>query len=538
MKRFIFKYVYFILAGMFCCQSCYDDKGNYDYMEINGLTFSGLEKSYAIRAGEVISIKPVLEATHSGDEDDYSYEWVWVNAYYKEKRYNAYVWSRLKEWDNFAIGLPAGSYTFYYRVKDNKTGVTWLSDNFTITIADDISTGFFILSEAGDGGRLDFINYYRDTLDLRLDILSKIGTEIPSLTNPLGVVCCADYNSPYMGAGAVSGENYYLSAILTQNGAYRLHPSTLLYEDKYNITNNFLVEALLPSGFYVKNILYYTVTNHLLLMDNNNNLYFTNRQMRLFWTAGIYTNTTPAGHTMNISPKVVFSDGGAIMYDTDSLSFAKQTAISTTTSNYFSNASEKIFEYDSDSLLFKFNKTGKELVYLHCRSRLDGISGNPVYTILKDPLTQEHFLGCFTHSGVQQYYRKLKNLPELSGAKDFSMTYNAGNQNYANEFLYYRTDDKIYAYSILDNTCKVVYPLATEQAGTSISFFGFVKMGNWRDYLLVCTYDPGKPGDSCGKMQVMKVAPVYGTLSVAEHNGEKMEWDGFAKIIDVAWKSK
>lgn len=416
-----------------------------------------------------------------------------------------------------------------------------MSDNFTINILNDIAGGFFILSDVNNVGRLDFINYYKDTLYQRLDILASVGAEMPPLDNPLKVVCCNDYNSPYMGAGAVSGENYYLAAILTENGCYRLHPSTLLYEDRYNITDNFLINTLLPGRFYAKDILSFTTSSGLTLVDNNNNLYTTYRIMRIFWTAGIYTNkTATTERPMNVSPKaVVFSSSGEVIaFDTDSLSFAKQTSSTATTMTYLSTANEQEFEYDSEKLLFKFQNTGKELVYLTFRTRLDNFTGVPIYTILKDPATQEYFFGCFSHQGVQQYYHKLKNLPELSEAKEFAMTYNAGGMNYANEFLYYRTDEKIYAYNILNNTASQVYPNGADQSAGKISHFSFIKYNTWQDHLAVCTYDPDKPADSCGKMQVMKVTPVQGTLSVAEHNNEKLEWTGFGKIIDIGWKSK
>lgn len=527
--------------GVLCCYSCYEDKGNYTYSEINKITISGLEEEYSLLTGESITIKPVIESLISDAEADYSYQWVWVNASYKGKSYNAYVWSEEKEWDDFAIGLPSGTHSFYYRVKDNKTGVFWSSETFKIKVVNDISAGFLILSEVDGIGRVDFINYSNNEFDLRLDILTNIVSGVPVLENSLGIVCCNDNNSPYTGASSISGENAYMVAILTEQGMYRLHPSTLLYEEKYNMTTSIMVENMLPSDFYVKKVLLpSSSSSDFVLMDNHNNLYFCYPTYRMYATANTFTNTLSSDkHRMNISPLAVYPNSSyySIMYDTDSLSFARQTSNSSTESQYYAASYEKEHIFDGETLLFKFNKTGKELIYMHFRARITGITGVPIYAILKDPGTGDLFFGCFTNSGVQQFYRRLKNLPELSQVKEFAMTHNTSNKNYANEFLYYRTDNKIYAYNINDNSTQIVFET---DPGEQISCFKFMQLGNasWIDRLWICTYNPSLPSESCGKMQVMETVAAYGTLNVMKHNDQDMVWTGFGKIIDLSWKNK
>lgn len=541
MKRTFYIYAYSILIGALCCYSCYDDKGNYTYTEINKITISGLEEEYSLRLGDPITIKPVINFAISDEEADYTYQWVWINASYKEKSYNAYVWSEEKEWDNFPIGLPSGTHSFYYRIKDNKTGVIWFSDTFKIKIVNDISAGFFILSEVEGIGRLDFINYAKDTFDLRLDILTNVVSGVPVLEKPLGVTCMADVNSPYTGASTISGENAYMAAILTENGMYRLHPSTLMYEDKYNMTTSIMVDNMLPSDFYVKKVLTPSSgSSDFVLMDGNNNLYFCYPTYRMYATANTYTNTyNKDKHRMNISPIAVYPNNSyyTIMYDTDSLSFARQTSISSTESQYYDPANEQKHVFEGDTLLFKFNKTGKELIYMHFRARLTGVTGVPIYAILKDPGTSDLFFGCFSNSGVQQFYRQLKNLPDASNIKEFAMTHNTNNRNYANEFLYYRTDTKIYAYNINDNTTIKVFDT---DPGELISCFKFIQLGNASliDQLMICTYNPSLPAESCGKMRVVSTVSAYGTLVQMTHFDEDMIWTGFGKIIDLSWKNK
>lgn len=542
MKKNLTIYACCLLMSALCCSACYDDKGNYTYHNIDEITISGLEESYTVLVGEPITIKPQIESTLPGDEADYSYEWVWVGGTYQKKYNNAYVWSKEKEWDEFAIGLPSGTYKFYYRVKDERTGVKWSSDYFTIQIINDISTGFFILSEVNDIGRLDFINFANSVFDLRLDILTKIGSEVPALEKPLGVACLLDNNSPYMGASLVSGENAYMTAILTEKGMYRLHPSTLLYEEKYNMTQSIFVENLLPSDFYVKKVLLpSSSSNDFILVDNHNNLLLNYPSGRLYVTANTFTNTyTGDKHRMNISQWSVYPNSlyYAVMYDTDNLSFARQTSINATEATYYSATLEKEWTFDEETLLFKFNNTGKELIYMHHRAGEPGYTAVvTIYGILKEPGTGELFLACFSHTGAQRFYRRLKNLPELATAKEIAMTWNSYRRNYANSFLYYRTDTKIYAYDMVNNTTEVVFET---DAGELISHFKFMQIGNttWADRLLLCTYNPSLPAESCGKLRVMQTESTYGRLSVMKYAEEEMVWEGFGKIIDLSWKDK
>ena len=517
----IFKYILCITLSVLCCQSCYDDKGNYSYTNINEISFSDFEEKYTIRTGEPITIKPKLTSTLSGNENNYSYEWVCLEITIDGQILRDYVWSDLKEWDNFQIGLPGGNYDFYYRVKDNETGITWSSDTFRIVIENDIAAGFFILSDVNNKGRLDFVSYYKQEWDLKLDILTNIGTEIPSLENPIGVECYPDANSPRM--DATVGEGRYLTAIMTKQGAYRINPTDFSYDELYNIRNNFV--GIPPADFYVQE--FFPETNSsptVLLLSNDGSLYYYYNMWRMYWTVGVLANTISDGTRFRVSPNIaVASYTGAVMYDMDKRSFLYKS-YTASYGSYFQTTSET---------LFKFNNTGKDLIYLHARQTEPTLNG-VFYAVMKDPGTNEFFLGSFVATGAQRFYQNL-NLTDLANAKEFAMTHNNGAWNLYNEFIYYRTDSKIYVYNTADYSNEVVY---TAPSGSKISKMRFIREGNFRDHLMVFTYDESKPADNCGKLEVMAIKQAYGTLSIAEDNGKKMEWTGFGKVIDAEWKAR
>lgn len=564
MKKIFNCIIYSLLLGVvpLLGLSCADDLGNYEYHDINEVKITGIEKSYSIFTGETITIKPVIDSSITSDEEaDYTYQWVWVNANYKNKDYNRLIWSRKKEWDNHNLGLAGGkTYTFYYLVKDEKTGISWMSDNFTIYIENDISLGIFVLSDVNDVGRVDFINYVgRSKFDLRLDILNAIGTELPPLDKPLGVVCWLENNSPYWGAN--SNSDHYMIGVLTETGGYRLHPFTFAYEDSYNWLNAFLAENKLPSDFYVKNVFTHGASgsSFFATLDNNNNVYYTYSALSHFATANIYTNQTSSNVKINVSPQMVFTPYGVVCYDTDTKSFVSQGGTNSTYLVYYAPSLEKEHERNGETLLFKYNNTGKDLVFMDFRYTDSGFANtmHNVYAVLKDPNTGEMFLACFTgmastasNKGIQRFYYALKGLPELSEAVEFAITRRANpNNNYANSILYYRTNQRIYAYNMSDGTTRLVYPLngVSQDGYTQISRMKFfpcsVTATAWlRDRLAICTYNPTEPAESCGRLQIAYTATDSNTgeLFLMENSAdsEKLDWTGFGKIIDLDLKNK
>ena len=518
MKRNRILYACFCIMILVGLQSCYEDKGNYDYVDINEISFEGIEESYIIKAGDPITIKPIIVSTISGGEENYTYKWVVDAVIVDGKDKYLYTWSTLKEWDGFSLGLPIGTYKFSYIVSDPLTEIEWRSSSFNITVESSISPGFLILSEIENVGRVDFINYYKDELEFKQDILGKLGTKLPSLEDPIRLVCGNDKNSPRMGATTQEGQ--YMVGIFTQKGGYRLHPYTFAYDELYDIKKN--IFGVAPSGFYVDNACMQGTSS--VMVDNKRNLYNSFPADNIFWTIGGYSNVLVDGTYVEISGDFYnYAGQGTIVYDTKLKSFACQIG----TRDYLTYFDS---EYET---IFKYNNTGCDLVFIHGRA-IEKDERRVTYAVLKDSSKGNYYLCKFSLAGKQFFYREI-NTPNLAEAKGFVMTVNRLRADKANEFLYYYTDRQIHMYNMADLSSEVVY---TAPSGERISYVKFAEWGNWADDMMVFTYDESKPAESCGTMQVMKVRPAYGTLSLAEHNGQKMEWTGFGKVISAEWKNK
>lgn len=101
------------LAIVMALAGCYDDKGNYDYHDVNEVTVNGIPEAVEIDQFETLSIKPDLEGSIGGkDLSLYEYEWKIGNK----------VISTEKDL-NYEVSNSQGSYTLLYTVTDKETQV-------------------------------------------------------------------------------------------------------------------------------------------------------------------------------------------------------------------------------------------------------------------------------------------------------------------------------------------------------------------------------------------------------------------------------
>lgn len=150
MKRLI----YTVLC-LLALSGCLDDKGNYDYIELNEVnSISGIDKTYTITKFEdVLSIEPEIDF-ELGESNEYEYEWTvsyWV--------YN----DELRERENFEVlisternlewianhEVPYDDLFAQFKVKNSSSDVTF-KHSFTIRVQNAYQYGYFFLCEDGD----------------------------------------------------------------------------------------------------------------------------------------------------------------------------------------------------------------------------------------------------------------------------------------------------------------------------------------------------------------------------------------------------
>lgn len=143
-------YIFFMLIMVY---GCYDDKGNYDYKELDELSISLPAKSYSRLFGEKLQITPVIETMIP--ETDLKYEW----EFYGKDGDN--YWSKYipvyegKELDyvcqyNDTLLKGEGTYQLRLNVTQNSTGRHFYSDVVSVKLDFQLShIGAMVLH--GDG---------------------------------------------------------------------------------------------------------------------------------------------------------------------------------------------------------------------------------------------------------------------------------------------------------------------------------------------------------------------------------------------------
>ncbi len=186
--------------GLFA--SCYEDKGNYDYIsedDAAGVVLGSLEGT-TVKANEVLKIEPQMKG---GEGDNFSYLWYTLSSGSYNVKKDTLSQERTL---NVPINLKEGKYTLYYQVTNKSNGVFRSVEAPLTVTATDITSGWYVMKEISGG--TDFDYYSLDGKKTVNDFMtSSLGME-PMKGSPVGMVFLnASYNHEEEGAdGKVTKE--------------------------------------------------------------------------------------------------------------------------------------------------------------------------------------------------------------------------------------------------------------------------------------------------------------------------------------------
>lgn len=106
--------ILFVVMFLLIITSCYEDKGNYDYREMNDIEISVETESSSYALGDKVTSKPKLVFTLGKESSDLSYEWTFDGHVIAD--------TRDLEWVADTI---ASTKELRLAVMDNNTGVTY-----------------------------------------------------------------------------------------------------------------------------------------------------------------------------------------------------------------------------------------------------------------------------------------------------------------------------------------------------------------------------------------------------------------------------
>ena len=117
--------------------SCLDDKGNYNYRELNKIEFEDISYNYNIYYGDPLDITPKLKFALDSTNVNLQYEWRWLDSTIATTPE-----LHIKEF-NYYEGQAS---TFFLRVTDLNTNMIY-SYNFLVAVGGRYQNGWLILTE-------------------------------------------------------------------------------------------------------------------------------------------------------------------------------------------------------------------------------------------------------------------------------------------------------------------------------------------------------------------------------------------------------
>ena len=553
-KRIFIKYQVVVLVATLFLASCYKDIGNYDYTELNQITFSGIAENYTIDVGMPLTIKPVMNQTIPGFEDDYEYVWLDVgngsrtwDTIYRERYIDNAVLSRL---------AANATHKMIYQVIDTVRGLKYTSDYFFIRVNNDIRQGFMLL--LNDGGKTDlrFINYYTSITGgsgRKLAMRPVISPNLPELGAPIGIATYVDNYAPMPG---ISSSIVYAVSLLTETGLYRLLHNDFSYKKEYNGSYVILgdMSDVHFTGIYPP-VNKTVISNYVAAMlrdDKGNFMYYQYGAMTMGatfipWKVGVFCNKYVNDNVeQRFTPFESFGFQNtflAVFYDLDSRSFVLKAA----GRNYCQ-------KFTSAETLFEYNNTPFDPLWVYMRPADNLVGSNAVYSVVKNRATGALDLVSFTAALATSVQAKYKlwpqtdegtTLPGINNAKRFLLNVNGTSTDYRSLF-YYATDTEIHIYDLLDKSFRKVF---TAPAGATIVDMKFIVSqtvtpaananNDFANNMIIVTKGSGPNSTTVG---IYTVAPIYGTLDLRwfdnSEGGMNCIWENLPDYVGIDWKAK
>lgn len=513
--------------------ACSEDKGNYDYREINEvIVISGLEqgKLYTKLAFvDSLSFDPILAPTlNDFDEADYDYEWKVIpkgQDFEKIDQVDSMVLSTSRR-INLLLTLTPGDYSCFFNVKDKATGICW-STPFYLRVKSMTSEGWMVLCEENSNARMDIVFNSSKTEDFVACDIWKDEIFKPGIPQRL------IYNYDL-------GEVFPL--LVTNMDTYVMDPQDLHVGEDNSLKWRF---GITPDAVHLlaSNISMFSVNDRWVIVDDKFDVYSIDRSINgsvFEYPINLIDGKIPfkAAPFVGVSFDSDYDGDGygcvpAVIYDATH----QQFLVIRNNSTYPS-----VMTFSGEQ---KFPvQTGCELV--HMESTKSGI----IYAILKNSMTEEFYFcgmklrahyeeppnwwdeGEYEEYNIQEYYGKIKG-QALDKATLFAC-------HHSFPYLFYSDGQKVYQFDMghPDNPAKEVLNFSGEDIKV-LKFNPFVAWEAYEDWerarnyqLVVGSCAQGVDESECGIMRLYGVPNLMGNLI------KEKEFRKLGKIIDISYKER
>ncbi len=521
------RYICSMMLAAATLTSCYEDKGNYDYTEVETITGTGLPESMSVvQKADYIELSPSFNSDLNGNIDN--------NPNYE---YSCVLWksggtfpdtqTRQKEIDNdhakdvkYFADLSEGNYVIQYMVTNKQTGVT---TNFKVPVQVTSSTyeGWMVLCDDKDGyARMDMVSVLSDT---RREVIHDIlGTKAPKLKGARSMMMNARPRN------YASGDDLWFC---TDDGSWSLNQSTL--QALYDMTvSEFMVtpqdeKVVATDGLYMGYRLCVTDKGNLYAKSNSSGAVFED-PINTFSTNGTLDfHAAPfIGVFVGRSGYDYYYNQNVLFYDIDHKQFLSWDG------SYYGNHNVCSKMDDPENKLFSY-QTGKDLIAMVNTA----FSGSTTYSVMQDDAKNRYVYGINVTGGqiTQSLYEPV-TAPGFSNATSFAF-----HSQYP--YMFYNDGDKVYTYHLMNHTSNVGITLPGEEV-TMVKFNLFLHAPNASTFnktdefmaqqyqLIVGSYKKDNTDGDSGVLRFYKFDQETGSLTLVN------QYEGFAKIKDVMYRER
>ena len=443
--------------------ACYEYKGNYVYSETEEVTVEFPENISAMEQMEDIVFSPKVVSSQDGeisaDNPDYEFGclvgYTHTDAQGMTQRWYDINPEKTKD-IRYPAEIPAANYTFWYSVKNRRTGVT---HNFSgnLSIISTTSEGWMVLSNNGADrrARLDII--YTDSKgqeNVRQDIRND---QSPEVFGGKQIIIDPSLYS--------TGDLIYLVA---ESGGYVLNNATLLATEGNTLKSSLFI---LPPRDEVAN--WIGIFNAGTASSYTSACVTSGGDAYGVWNSGgsgasfeNLLNTDVSGHaaTFHVAPFIGTSaqrPGNsyvALFYDKDNKRFVGWDRLSSQTNKLLVP-----LRNPAEGQLFDF-ETGMDIVAMKSTRFNDG----DVFSVLQDNTGHRHVYGIAVNQSGSSAFRQSSVYHDITAA-DFDQ---ASDYEFHSQYplMFYCNGGKVYSYNLATSSLRDQLNLPAGETVTMLKF--------------------------------------------------------------------
>lgn len=477
--------------------SCFEDKGSYDYRTIPTLRIENLSDFYPMIANvDKLTLNPKIISTTEGEisAEDPNYEYKYQISINQKVDGVTVYWTEIEnEGSDFdqIINAKAGEYKLWFTVTDKRTGI-FADHLMSVILATPTTEGWMLLGTDGADNRtrMDMISVISSTRsDVAVDILASRG--LPEGTK--GANCIGFYPN----AGILTKDRIFA---MTDNGAFTLNNETMetSEESTINYTDFANVNELKSP---VKVWAFTGASGGNLIVAADGDAYAmaakTSGGPRFLDKINTSMTSTPAEY--QLAPFVGYDssrpDGYAyvaVMYDVTNMRFMGWYTgrnSGTTTFPLTNPSNGALFDYTNA------DKTVRRLIYLGPSSFM-----RRAYAVLenKDETVDIAGIAMLSSNFQQSVFYSDVAATDISRATQFAFSCEYS-------VVYYAVGDKLYAYNMETKICtsksfggEVITKLKFNRWQNTMSGSGVLNKSDDLEFmdqqnqLIVCSYDESR----------------------------------------------